>query len=76
MSGTGVIDAAEPNAGGDRQTGAVSKEIWNSRISHGEGIKRIRDRHADASGTKAYVGARNLERVGAKRNSGKRRIEK
>src|SRR5207249_1358763 len=76
MPRTGVVNAAEPNAGRDWKTGAVGKEIWNRRISHSERIKWVRDRHADASGTKAYVGAWDLEWVGAKRNSCSRRIEK
>ncbi len=50
MSGTGVVNATKPNAGSDRETGSVRKEIWNSRISDCERIKRIRDWHTDAVG--------------------------
>ena len=41
MSGTGVVNAAKPNPCSDRETGAVRKEIWNSRIRDRERIKRI-----------------------------------
>src|SRR6266566_667288 len=69
MSGTGVVNAAEPNSGSHRETGAVRKEIWNSRIRDCERIKRIRDWHTDIEGTKA-------EWVGNKGHRCKGRIEK
>ena len=48
MSGTGVVNAAKPNAGSHRETASVRKEIWNSRIRDRERIKRILDWHTDA----------------------------
>src|SRR6476659_1523426 len=76
MSGTGVVNAAKRNSGRYREAAPVTKEVWNSRISDRERIKRIRDWHADAELTKAYVSAWDLERVGRKWHSCRRRIEK
>src|SRR6266478_7396481 len=76
MSGTGVVSASEPNPGSHRETGAVRKEIWNSRIGDCKRIKRIRDWHTDIKATKAYVSAWDLEWVGAKRHRCSGRVEK
>src|SRR4029450_6655519 len=77
MSGTGVINATKPNAGSDRETASVGKEIWNSRISDCERIPRVHDWHTyRVGGTKAYVRAWDLEWVGLKRHSCQGRIEK
>src|SRR5436309_457955 len=66
-SWTGVVDTAEPNTGSYRETGAIRKEVWNSRICNRKRIKRIRERHADTGRAKEGVSARILECVGRKR---------
>src|SRR6266508_3928582 len=67
MSGTGVVSTAKLNPSSHWKTRSIEKKIWNRCIRDGEGIKRILDWHADAERTKAYVGARNLERIRPKR---------
>src|SRR5436190_9729863 len=74
-SWTRIVNPAEPNAGSYRETRAIRKEIWNSRICNGERIKRIRDRHTDAGGTKECIGAWSLKWIRRKRRSRQRRIE-
>ena len=78
MSRTGVINATKPNARSHRKTRAIRKEIWNGRIRHCEGIKRIRNRHTDAAvdGAKTYVSAWDLEWIGRKWYRCDGRIEK
>src|SRR4029453_19148526 len=69
MSGTGIVNATKPNAGSDRETASVGKEIWNSRIRDCERIPRVHDWHTyRVGGTKAYVSAWDLEWVGLKRH--------
>src|SRR5437899_9297878 len=57
LSGTGIVNTAEPNYGSHGQTASIRKEIWNSRIRRGERIKRILDWHTDNEATEAYVSA-------------------
>ena len=76
MPGTGVVNAAKPNACSHRETASVRKEIWNGRIGDCEGIKGIRDWHTDIEGTKGYVSAWNLKWIGCKRHGCYGRIEK
>src|SRR5207249_4688848 len=71
----GVVNTTKPNAGSNGKTGSVRKEICNSRIRDGEGIKPILDWHADAQLTKGYVSAWLLEWIGRKLHSGQGRIE-
>src|SRR5438132_6225663 len=56
--GTGVVNAAEPNAGSDRNRDSVNE---HSRVRYCERIKRILDRYADAARTKSHVSACNFE---------------
>src|SRR5262249_16793139 len=74
-SGPGVVNSAKPNASSYGKTASVRKEICNSRIRDGEGIKRILDWHADAELTKGYVSAWLLEWIRRKRHSRQGRIE-
>src|SRR5438067_12814123 len=76
MPGASVINAAEPNVGGHRETASVGKEIWNGRIGDGERMKRIRDWHTDIEATKAYVSAWDLEWVGNKGHRCQGRVKK
>src|SRR6266540_5993514 len=73
MSGTGVVNSAKGNPGSHRDRRSVNNQ---SRVSNREGIKRIRDWHTYAVGTKAYVSAWNLEWIGHKRHSCQRRVKK
>src|SRR5437016_14128964 len=66
MSGTGVVNATKPDAGSQRDWDPVNSQ---SRISDGEGIKRILDWHADAGRTKSYGSSRSFKRIRRKRNS-------
>src|SRR5256885_654137 len=76
MPGASVINAAEPNVGGHRETASVGKEIWNGRIGDGERIKRVRDWHTDIEATKAYVSAGDLKGVGKKGHRCQGRVKK
>src|SRR6516162_3183788 len=76
MPGTGVINPAKDDSGSYRETASIGKKIWNSRVGDRERIKRILDWHTDTVGTKTYVGAWFLERIGGKRHRRQRRIEK
>src|SRR6266446_5748707 len=70
-----VVNATKPNPSSYRKTASVRKEICNSRIRDGEGIKRVLDWYADADLTKGYVGAWLLEWIRRKRHSRQGRSE-
>src|SRR5262249_22298731 len=76
VSGAGVVNAAKPNTSSHREAASVRKKIWNRRIRDCERIKRVDDWHTDATETKIYVRARDLEWVGIKRNSCEGPVEK
>src|SRR5262249_5627983 len=75
-SPTCIVDASEPDAGVDRQTRSIRKEIWNGSVRDRERIKWIRHWHADAGGTESNVCARYLKWIRRKRYRCCRRIEK
>src|SRR4030095_13328354 len=70
-----VVDAAEANTGGDRETISVREEVRNRIVCNGERIERIGYWHADAGGTKEGIGARGFERIRCKRHRCQGRIE-
>src|SRR4029077_14036614 len=76
VSRTGVVHTANPHSCRHRETAPVGKKIWDSRVGDREGIKRIRDWHADADGTQGCVSVWDLEWIGRKRHCRHRRIEK
>src|SRR5215471_2896572 len=77
----GIVEAAEPDAGGDRNRRSVNND---SGIANCERIERVRDRHADTERTtRPYSRKRrtvntgnSVEWIGRKWHSGQRRIEK
>src|SRR6266404_1379279 len=79
--GAGIVEAAEPDPGGDRNRISVYN---NSGIPDCERIERVRDRHTDAErATRPYGRKRrtvntvnSVEWIGRKRHSSQRRIEK
>ena len=70
---TSVVNAAKPNASSHRDGHSVNSQ---SGISNCEGIKRIRDWHADTGRTKERVSPRRFEWIRRKRHSRQRGIEK
>src|SRR5207247_2374471 len=78
---TSVVNAAEANPGRDWETtGGIiwtrRKEVWNRGVCNRKRIKRIRDRHTDASRTEEHASVPVLKWIRCKRHSRQGRIEK
>src|SRR5882724_6263743 len=71
-SGASVVDATKSNASSHWHWYSVNNQ---SRVANCEGIKRIRDWHADAGRTEKIVSASRVEWIGRKWHCCQRRIE-